>query len=205
MIKRQIRGKYETFWLSKINEIKIGSDNQNHNKLRFYSALKGCFKKESYIDLVPNRSQRADLTRLRISSSRLAVEVQRYKRPKVPENERYCMYCRPAGPDNNTEGYVDNEQHLLINCTSFVLERNCLFSRIESIKPGFQALTPSSKAATLLCPTSVLTAKLVNKFIQLVFQIRKQLDEGVPALNLGFEQGTLCKNIFFDIDSDNDD
>ena len=114
------------------------------------------------------------------------------------------MYCRPAGPDNDTEGYVDNEQHLLINCTSFTLERNCLFSRIENIKPGFQALTPSSKTATLMCPTSVLTAKLVNKFIQLIFKVRKQLDEGVPALNLGFEQGAVYKNIFFDSDSDNE-
>ena len=134
LIKKQIRGKYEAFWLSKINDIKIGSDNLNHNKLRFYFTLKGCFKKESYIDLVPNRSQRADLTRLRISSSRLAVEVQRYKRPTVPANEIYCMYCRPSGPDNNIEGYIDNKQHSLINCNKFTLERN-FESRFPSPAP----------------------------------------------------------------------
>ena len=127
-------------WLSEINAIKTGSDNLNHNKLRFYSALKGCFKKETYLDLVPNRSQRADLTRIRISSSRLAVEVQRYKRPTVPENERYCLYCRPSGVDNNLEGYVDNEQHLLVECSTFTLERNCLFARLNCLKPGFNAL-----------------------------------------------------------------
>ena len=72
-IKKQIRGKYESFWLSEINIIKIGSDNINHNKLQYYYTLKGCFKKEAYLDLVPNRSQRSDLTRLRISSSHLVV------------------------------------------------------------------------------------------------------------------------------------
>ena len=79
-----------------------------------------------------------------------------------------------------------------------------MFTRIENLKPGFQAVTPSSKTATLLFPTSVVTAKLVNKYIQLIFKIRKELDEGVPALNLGFGQGTVYPNIFFDTDNETD-
>ena len=56
----------------------------------------------------------------------------------------------------------------------------------------------------MLCPTTVVTTKLVNKFVQLVFKIRKQLDEGVPALNLGFEQGAIYPNIFSNINCDSD-
>ena len=197
-IKKQVKSKYEKYWLCEIKKIKLGEDNLNHNKLRFYSNIKGCFKKEPYIDLVPNRSQRADLTRLRISSSRLAVEVQRYKRPKVPESKRYCMYCMPSGADNHLEGYVDNEEHFLTSCSTFVLERNCLFSRLESLSMGYHALSKEKLTATLLCPTSTVTAKLVNRYIQLIFEIRKSLDEGVPALNLGLEKGSIYRNIFFD-------
>ena len=115
------------------------------------------------------------------------------------------MYCRPSGVDNNLEGYVDNEQHLLVECSTFTLERNCLFARLNCLKPGFNALNSVNKTATLLCPTTVVTAKLANKFIQLIFKTRKQLDEGVPALNLGFEQGAIFRNIFHDVDNDSDE
>ena len=65
---------------------------------------------------------------------------------------------------------------------------------MENIRPGFLALPPNQKAATLLCPTSVLTAKLSNKYISILFNIRKKLDEGVPALNIGYNYGVLVSN-----------
>ena len=123
-IKKRIKSKFELFWLKEINKIKIGKDNKNHNKLRFYSTIKGCFKKEKYIDLVPNRAQRADLTRLRISSSHLAVETMRYQTPRVAEELRYCQYCISYGVDNMLGGYIDNEQHFLTGWNSFTLKRN---------------------------------------------------------------------------------
>ena len=197
-LKKQIKGKFETFWLDEIRKEKLGVDNVNHNKLRYYSSIKGCFKKEPYLDLVPNRSQRADLTRLRISSSRLATEVLRYKRPKVPFAERFCQYCCPAGADNNLEGYIDTEEHFLTSCNTFTLERNCLSAKLETVVKGYKSLSPAQQSATLLCPTNVVTAKLSNKYIQLIFQIRKNLDEGVPALNIGVPGGTIYSNMFFD-------
>ena len=203
-IKKQIRSKFERFWLDEIKKVKLGTDNLNHNKLRYYSTIKGCFKKEQYIDLVPNRAQRSDLTRIRISSSRLAVEILRYQTPKVPENKRYCKYCTPSGIDNDLPGYLDNEQHFLASCSSFTLKRNCMFGRMESIKPGFLKLTTAQQTATLLCPTTVLTAKLTNKYIKILFKIRKLLDEGIPALNLGYDSGVMLSNEFWD-DNFNDD
>ena len=204
LIKKKIKSKFEQFWLNKIREIKLGNDNKDHNKLRFYSQIKGCFKKEPYIDMVPNRAQRSDLTRLRISASHLAVEKLRYQTPRIPEEKRYCKYCTPSGKDNYLEGYVDNEQHFLVFCESFTLKRNCLFGRLENIIPGFLSLTPAQQTATILCPTSVITAKLANKYIQIIFNARKLLDEGVPALNIGYESGAIICNEFYD-DSDQDD
>ena len=188
-IKKQVKSKFDAFYLTEINKIKLGNDLKNHNKLRFYSSIKGCFKKEPYIDLIPNRAQRADLTRLRISSSRLAVEVLRYK--KVPEERRYCQYCTPAGVDNNLEGHLDNEQHFLTSCSSFTLKRNCLFSKLDTVITGFMTLSSKEKTAILLCPTSVLTAKLSNKYIQIMFKTRQLLDDGFPAFNMGYGAGII--------------
>ena len=112
------------------------------------------------------------------SSSHLGIEKLRYKTPRIPEEQRYCGYCIPSGIDNHIEGYVDNEQHFLVSCSTFSLKRNCLFGRLESITPGFVSLTPAQQTATLLCPTKVVTAKLANKYIQILFNIRKLLDEG---------------------------
>ena len=108
------------------------------------------------------------------------------------------MYCRPGGVDNHLEGYIDNEEHFLTSCSTFTLDRNCLFAKLESVSKGYLNLSKEHQAATLLCPTSVVTAKLVNRYIQLIFKVRKSLDEGVPALNLGYESGGLYHNIFFD-------
>ena len=41
VIKKQIKSKFEQFWLREINKIKLGDDNKNHNKFRFYASIKG--------------------------------------------------------------------------------------------------------------------------------------------------------------------
>ena len=170
--------------------------------MRFYSKIKGCFQKEPYIDLVPNRSQRADISRLRISSSRLAIETMRYQRPYVPADQRYCRYCRPLG-DHETElqGFIDNEYHLLAQCGSFLLKRNCFLSAYEQLQPGICAMSAQNIVHTILCPTSTKKAKLTNKIL---FDARSKLDEGFPILNGGYEMGVVVVNPFLDNDHDND-
>ena len=42
---------------------------------------------------------------------------------------------------------------------------------------------------TIMCPSSTIKAKLVNKFINIMFEMRKKLDDGTPALILVYEQG----------------
>ena len=43
-----------------------------------------------------------------------------------------------------------------------------------------------------------VTAKLINKYIQIVFKDRKLLDDGVPVLLTGYEGGVMTHNEFFD-------
>ena len=80
-----------------------------------------------------------------------------------------------------------------------------MFSKMNTIVKGFNELKIENKTATLLCPTAVLSAKLVNKYIKILFNIRKQLDEGVPILNMGYEGGIIVQNEFFDDDNSDTD
>ena len=45
IILKQVMSKFEKYRLCEINKIKLGEDNLNHNKLRFYSNIKECLKK----------------------------------------------------------------------------------------------------------------------------------------------------------------
>ena len=200
-IKKCIKSKFEIFWLDKI---KIGNLDKNgtyHNKLKNYSTLKGSFTKEPYLDLVPNRAQRSDLTRLRISASRLALETGRYSRPPVPPDQRYCRYCRPLENENNfLDGYIDDEDHFLNKCTTFQLKRNCFLAKFRSISPNFDSLTDAGRTATLLCPTSPCATKLTNKFIKILFKFRNDLDNGEPVHHMGYERGVVLNEFLDDSD-----
>ena len=57
----QLQGKFESFYLSEINKAKTGSDGLNHNKLMFYTSIKGSFKPGWYIENILNRNQRSEI------------------------------------------------------------------------------------------------------------------------------------------------
>ena len=127
-IKSKLHSIFDRFWLDQINQINLGSDNLDHNKLRFYKTLKNCFKTEPYIDLVQNRNQRSNLTRVRTSAHSLEVEVLRYKVPPVPYCERYCRYCTMQVPGDET--------HFLMFCDNFRNQRQCFIGKLKALNPS---------------------------------------------------------------------
>ena len=90
-IKNSLNSKFELYWKDSINDPKIGNDNLSHNKLRFYSQLKSCFRQEPYVSQVTNRNQRAWLARIRTSAHCLEIERGRYY--NIPIKDRLCVYC----------------------------------------------------------------------------------------------------------------
>ena len=48
-VTEKIKSQFDIFYLNEINKTKLGNDGLNHNKLRFYSTFKGCFKPEYYL------------------------------------------------------------------------------------------------------------------------------------------------------------
>ena len=102
------------------------------------------------------------------------------------------------------EGFVDDEYHFLSQCNSFLIKRNCFLAKYETIHPGIKNMSVKDFVHTILCPSTVLKAKLANKYIKIMFEVRKMLDDGIPALHLSYEGGVET-NPFFDTDTDNDD
>ena len=181
--KKTLQSKFSLFYLKQINDVKLGSDGRNHNKLQFYSSLKGSFKPEPYVELV-SRNQRAEVSRVRMSAHRLRVETARYQVNTDIydyDTSRWCIYCKV--PD--TAGTRDEEYHLF-SCPCFANQQQCLFGKISSVVWGFQDLSFEDKVKSLLCSKNATICRLVNKFIKIVFKGRDKIDDGAHPLSLTF-------------------
>ena len=66
VILKNLKRKFKSSWQSSMNASR---------KLEFYCSLKSSFTKESYLDHVKAYTDRANLTRLRISAHRLEIEM----------------------------------------------------------------------------------------------------------------------------------
>ena len=90
-ILKHLKSKFDRHFLTKINEFKqSNNDTFDHNKLRTYKTFKSSFTREPYLNLVTNRNQRCYLSRLRVGSHRLNIELGRHTRPITPAHQRYC-------------------------------------------------------------------------------------------------------------------
>ena len=183
MISSGVENKFSAYWLAKKNEFKRREyDTLNHNKLRTYSVFKGSFTVEPYLELVRNRNQRAHLTRLRVGSHNLAIELGRRTRPPTPLTQRVCTYCTPPSALGSTlpppTPCVDTEFHFLVECPRFEQKRKCFYDAMSSINPNFMSLLDENKFSYLLCPISAQTIKLTNRFIENMFIERKNIDSG---------------------------
>ena len=67
-LNRKLHSLFDRFWIDQVGADKTGSDGIDHNKLRFYKKLKSSFTQEPYIANIVNKSQRAWLTRYRVSA-----------------------------------------------------------------------------------------------------------------------------------------
>ena len=98
--------------------------------------------------------------------------------------------------DNFHEGYIDNENHLLLQCSALTLKRNCFMAKYKSISPSFNNLSEEHKLFSILCPRDILSAKLVNKYIKILFRFRSNIDDGVPAQYHSYESGIVLNELF---------
>ena len=174
LLGKKLNSVFDRFWLDQINVKKLDSDGVDHNKLRFYKTLKGSFTQEPYITNILNRSQRAWLTRYRVSAvSNLRIESGRYTRPVTPVTARLCCYC-----NSNS---IDDEKHAILLCNTFTLKRNCFFGKMSSIIPNFTQMSQDDQLLAILCPASADIALCVSKYLGIVTDTRMKLDQGLST------------------------
>ena len=98
-------------------------------KLRTFILFKDFENQPNYLSKPLNYFQRRALANLRIGSFRLKIETQRYFRPKIPYEQRFCVTC----PNHNNE--IECETHYLFSCTAYGNLRESWLSLLE--KPEY--------------------------------------------------------------------
>ena len=127
-----------------------------------------------YLTQVRNRNQRQNLTRFRISARNLDIERLRYT--NIPVAERTCRFCDHLF-DQFDQKPLDDERNFL-KCDMFLNKLNCLKLKMTSILPSFLNMNSEEQLLTLMCPTTPQTAKIINKFIKIIFEARDRIDNG---------------------------
>ena len=145
------------------------------------------FSEIDSIELVRNRNQRSFLTRLRVGSHNLAVELGRRTRPITPLAQRVCTQCAPPptplgqtpprlSTSHSEQASIDTEFHFLMICPKFTVKRNDFFDKISYLDPKFTSLTAEQKFSTLLCAVTAQSTKLINRFIETMFVARNKTE-----------------------------
>ena len=114
---------------------------------------------------------RKRLSQLRLGCLPIRIESDRYTRPIVHRDLRYCLQPKCKNVANNLDDNlkdVENEFHFLIVCSQYDNLRTVLYSKIES--PSFPSMTNQNKFVYLLTTQSV--SKIVAQFIVDAFDDR---------------------------------
>ncbi len=92
----------------------------------FYRTI-STFEYQKYLDFITVRKFRTSLTRLRVSSHRLAVEAGRWHKPiSIPFDDRKCQVCN----------VLEDEFHFLFICPVYKELREKYICRFFRIKPN---------------------------------------------------------------------
>ena len=131
-----------------------------------------CYKKEyeceDYLLLVRDYKLRMNISKLRLSSHCLNIEVGRHTRPKVERKNRVCKLC------NN--GVIEDEEHFVMACPVYQKEREHLFTKILFFDEDL--LVPNCQARSFINMMSIkeeIILFYLGKFITKCFKIREEL------------------------------
>ncbi len=137
-VKKYYNQHFEKNWLLDINS------REKCPKLRTYCLFKKKFQLEDYL-LLPNKKHRISISRFRMSSHHLAIEIGRHSRPKVPEEKRVCAQCKE----------IQNELHHLLICSPLADLRKPLLRSASVAIPDFDSLGLEHKFSEILVCTNV--------------------------------------------------
>jgi hypothetical protein len=132
LLIEKLREMYHQYWRDVVSP-----SGQVSSKLELYGSFKTTIGFENYLTLVKNIHVRKALTKIRISAHPLAIESERYCRPIIPRDQRFCKIC--------CKQLVESEKHFLLQCEKYAELRADLFSVIHTHCPNFNTLMDSDK------------------------------------------------------------
>ena len=130
----------------------------------FLSQIKQTYAFEPYLN-IGNDNHRKAITKLRLSSHKLEIEVGRWK--KLTREERICRCCEL--------GKVENETHFLFECPKYTQKRVTMYNFIkEKLGIDMQKEHEQIKNLKFLFNTGELsTTNALGKYIYECFQERQ--------------------------------
>ena len=135
-------------------------------KLRTFNVFKDFENQPSYLIKPLNYFQRRSIATMRVGSFRIRAETQRYFRPKIPYERRFCITC----PNENQE--VECETHYLFSCSAYDNLRHAWLNKLE--KPeNFEILSLEEKLKLAL--NNPANVKHTANFISDAFNARSKI------------------------------
>ena len=117
-----IKSQFKSMWTHNIN---------TSSKLELYCQFKLNFRKEPYLDLISDYFDRANLSRIRISSHHLEIELGRRK--NVDRSDRICKWCNISLGIN----IIENETHFVNQCDLYAANRRITINKISQFHGNF--------------------------------------------------------------------
>ena len=136
--------------IDNFHETSLESIKNDASKLRTYGLIKTEPGMEDYLKWIKNVNIRSQVTKLRLSNHRLAIETGRHH--EVPRDERFCTFC---------PGHIEDEFHFLFECTALTHLRTRLLDPVIDGIPGFQYFPKAIKLKTLFSDIDFGTCKYI--------------------------------------------
>lgn len=152
LVKQRLTDTFIQNWNSRL---------ENSSRALFYKNF-NTFGYKSYLDIVNIGKFRYALSRLRLSSHRLEVEVGRWAKPdRIPLEERLCTTCQK----------LEDEFHFVLECIRYNDLRNLYIARYYRFRPNMYKLVElfSSDNKKCLRNLSIYVFKASKRREQFVF------------------------------------
>ena len=159
VVKNALCNSFLAYWYTYKDEVK----KTQTGKLVTYFSLKRNFGRETYLSLKEFRNRQA-ICKLRISAHALKIETDRYNKQYIERSMRICKYCLDQ---------VEDEQHLITNCTLYDTFRDQLFSNLSINYKNFTTLNNKAKFIWLMTNEDLELLKALGFYIQNCFEARK--------------------------------
>ena len=153
---------YEEQWNNLLNaDFARRGQEEGGNKLRTYRRVKQNYATEQYVKILIQKKYRSAHAKFRCGVAPIKLETGRYGLNRVPVEERLCEHCN----------LVEDEYHVLIQCTMYNEIREGLFVAISTIEINFRQLPINTQFLEIL--SNPLYYRFVSKAMYAILNKRR--------------------------------